>query len=784
MTSIDPAGASKGSEQKRPPGTSRGYQGFRGTIGRTTSTSKPWWPPRPTPPHGTPNIVLVVADDMGFSDIGPYGSEIATPNLDRLAENGALLTNYHTTPLCSPSRASLLTGINPHRAGYGFVANADPGYPGMRLSLSDDVVALPEALKCAGYATFAIGKWHLVKDSDTAPGGPKDSWPLQRGFDQYYGSLEGFNSFFHPNQIYRDNSPVDIDEYPPDYYITDDLTDEALSMIQGLRAHDPDTPFFLYFAHTAMHGPLQAKTSDIDRNRGNYDDGWDKLRKQRFANQLLRGLFPAGTEPAGRNTEDGLDVPPWSDLTDDQRRRFAKYMEVYAAMVDSVDQSLGRLVDTLDALGELDNTIIVFTSDNGGSGEGGPEGTRSYLSQFVQSPVPPSWDRDVDSDESLIGSAQLGVHYPRGWGQVSNTPFRLYKGHTYAGGVRVPFVISWPRGLASPEAGKLRGQYAYVTDVAPTLLDLAGVAPPSHRMGLPAQPQDGVSIRLALDDPDVRSPHTEQYSEMLGSRGYYRDGWKLLSLHTFGTDVDHPRWKLFDMITDPCETTDVARNHPREVAELAEAWESAAWHNTVFPLPSDPSIYGQRRPDAPPPRAVRILPGTPTMDRYRSSRLVQYRDFRISVDLDHHAGDSGVLVAHGDQLGGYILYVEGGRLQFGHNAYGKLDRVSVAPILPGHHVVTIDAAASPDVTWNYFFAIDGENRANLPDQTQLVGMAPWTGISVGRDARGPVIWDLHQQHGTFRYTGQLHSLTYTPGEVRVPEPVIRRIEREADSTAD
>ncbi|MFG3340678.1 arylsulfatase [Glycomyces sp. NPDC048151] len=771
------------------PEHARGYEDFEGTIGRTAAESAPWWPPEPTAPAGAPNIIVVLLDDMGYSDIGPFGSEIDTPNLDRLAATGVRLTNYHTTPVCSPARAALLTGLNPHRAGYGSVANSDPGFPGLRLELADDVLSLPEALRANGYATYAIGKWHLARDANLAPGRTRDSWPLQRGFDRYYGSLEGLNSFFHPNQLTVDNGASEVDEYPEGYYLTDDLTDRAVSAIKDLRAHDADKPFFLYFAHVAMHGPLQAKAEDIAKYRGKYAEGWDALRESRFAKQLAEGIFPEGTEPAPRNTEPGYDVPPWDELTDDQRDRYARYMEVYAAMVDSVDQSIGRILDTVEAFGELDNTIVVFTSDNGGTAEGGPEGTRTYFSQFVHHPVPSDWERDVAHDPELIGSEKLGVHYPRGWGQASNTPFRFYKGQMFAGGVRVPLVVSWPAGLARAEGDDgIRRQYGYVTDLFPTLLDLAGLEAPAHRGGRTAQERDGLSLAEVLRKREAASPRTEQYAEFGGHRGYYKDGWKLATLHRPGTPFDDAEWELYDITSDPAEIHDVSGEFPGIVRELAAAWERAAWRNTVFPLGQGFGPQARRPSHARLADPVRLLPGTPVLERFRSAQLVQYRSFTVDAELSGDGGD-GVLVAHGDPQGGYVLYIEDGRIKFGYNQFGRVSIVDGGDLPPGTRLIRLHAAATPKLRWDFTLALGDGSRppttvADLPGRFQLVGMAPWTGISVGRDARGPVLWDLRERRGTFPFNGDLVAVTYTPGELAFGPEAVAAIQREAELAAD
>ncbi|MFJ1956916.1 arylsulfatase [Streptomyces microflavus] len=741
------------------------YDGFPGRIGRTFAESEPSWPPRTAPGEKAPNIVVVLVDDMGYSDIGPFGSEIATPTLDTLADEGVRLTNYHTMPLCSPARAALLTGLNPHRVGYSMVANSDPGFPGYGMEIADDIPTLAELLHDTGYATYAVGKWHLVRDSASNAADDRDNWPLNKGFDQYYGVLEGLTSLFHPHQLVRDNSPLDIDEFADDYYYTDDITDQAISMVKSLRAHDPDKPFFLYLAHNAVHGPLQAKAEDIARHKGRYDEGWDVLREKRFAAQLAAGLLPPGTELPDRNSEAGLDVPAWGSLTEEQQKLYARYMEVYAALVDNIDQNLARLTDTLEALGELDNTIIVFTSDNGGTGEGGAEGTRSYFSRFVHHPaLPGDWTPDVDRDPELIGGPRSLVHYPRGWGMASNTPFRLYKGHTYAGGVRVPFVLSWPRGAREGLlAPGVRTQYQYVTDIAPTLLRLAGLERPDQRRGATLQEPDGISFTPVLADPDHASTHPEQYCEMTGNRSYYRGGHKLVTLHRPGTPYDDSEWALYDIRTDPTEIHDLAAEHPGLVKELSEAWEAAAWRNGVFPLPDGSGALARRNPaEQRLTRPLTLLPGTPELERYRSSRLVSLRSFEITVVID--GTGEGVLVSHGDQGGGYSLYVEEGRLHLAYNEYGVLHEADAGPLAPGTHVIVLAAEAEKGLRWSFTVSVDGEVRATPPSVHQLIGMAPFQGISIGVDRKSPVSWPLFERHRSFRYGGVLRSVTYTPGE--------------------
>ncbi|NUP62832.1 MAG: arylsulfatase [Nonomuraea sp.] len=722
-----------------PP--SRGYEGFGGTARELASESTPWWPHARRARPGAPNVVVVLVDDLGFSDLSPFGSEIDTPYVQALAESGYRFTNYHSTPLCSPSRAALMTGQNPHRAGFAMVAHADPGYPGYRMEIPRDVPTLAESFRAGGYATFMVGKWHLTIESKMHDGADKSSWPLQRGFDRYYGSMDGFTSLFHPHRLISDNGTVPDEGFPDDFYLTDALTDRALGMIDGLRANDADKPFFLYFAHQAVHGPLQAKREDIDKYRGRYDAGWARIRQERFARQLSDGLFPEDTRPSDP------DLPPWGEHAD----LYARHMEVYAAAVDAVDQSLGRLVEHLKRIGEYENTIIVVTSDNGATAEGGPEGTRSYFSRFVHlAGLPDDWCPDVPRDLDLVGGPRVHGHYPSGWANVSNTPFRLYKGHTYAGGIHVPLLLSWPAGLprGADDPG-VRDQYAYVTDVAPTLLTLAGLERP--------QDVDGVPFDHLLRERDRPTLHRSQYVECGGRRGYFEDGYKIIA-----PSLGHG-WELYDISRDPAETTDLAAGQPGRVADLAAKWRAAAWLNTVFPLADTPGMLNTRPPtELALSEPVTIFPGTPVLERFRSSRLTSMRSFTIEASLDRRPGDEGVIVAHGDQGGGYVLYVEDGELRMTYNAYGVPVRAA-GPVPDGPVLVTARFTALPEMRWDVEVLAGEKPAFTIGRVPQLLGMAPFTGVSVGFDYGGPVDWELHERHGVFRCRRGLEWVRYVPG---------------------
>lgn len=746
-----------------------GYPGFEGRVGRVFATSRGWWPERPTPPPDAPNIVIMLADDLGFADLGCYGSEIATPHLDGLAARGLRATAFHTAPMCSPTRAALLTGVDPHRAGLGTVAHVDPGFPGYASELAPDVATIAEILRDqAGYATMAVGKWHLAKDSDCSDAGPRHSWPLQRGFERYYGFLDAFTNLHHPHRITEDNHAITVDRYPDGYYFTDDITDHAIEMVREAKASNPAQPFLLYFAHGAVHAPLHACAEDIARYRGRYDEGWDRLREERFARQQELGIVPDDWVLPPRNSERDHDVLPWDDLPPEEQELYARHMEVYAAMVDRIDQNVGRLLAALDDLGETDNTIFIFLSDNGASREGEVTGTTAYYVHLLQGD-------DIDADRARIdeiGGPTTTPHYPRGWAQASGTPFRLYKINAHQGGHSVPFIFSWPRRF--PEGGGIRRQYQYVADLLPTLLELVGVDRPETRQGVPLAPLAGTSFTPWLDDPDARSTHREHPVENNGHRGYYRDGWHAVTLHHRMTPYTGERWELYHLDEDPTELHDLADAEPERLAELTAAWEQAAWREHYYPLDEGVSLNYVLRP----PRSevygepVRIVAGTPTLERWRSVQLVWFRGVEIRVDLDHRTGDEGILVAHGDQGSGYALMVRDGDLVFVHNdGRGAMTRISAGPMPDGAREVVAELTAPGERVWNLRLAVDGEDRGGRDGLPLLFGMSPFEGIDVGIDRRSPVDWEVYEQHGPFPYSGTLHAVTYTPGPPAPDSPV-------------
>ncbi|MCW2288259.1 arylsulfatase [Leucobacter luti] len=754
----------------------RGYERFAGIPTEFASTSTPAWRSQTRARAGAPNVIVMLVDDLGFSDLGPFGSEIPTPHIDELAGGGWVFTNYRTAPMCSPARAALMTGLNPHRAGFGFVAHTDPGYPGFACELPEDAPTLAESLRAGGYATFMVGKWHLTVESRLHDAADRSSWPLQRGFDHYFGSMDGFTSLHHPHRLVRDNSVVHIPEFPNGYFLTDELTEEALMMIDELRVNDTDTPFFLYYAHTSVHGPIQAKPADIASHRGRYEAGWNALREARFARQRELGIVPEHARLPDDSISDGNLIPAWDTLSAAERALFANHMEVYAAAVTEIDESVGRLVARLDQLGELDNTIIVLASDNGGSAEGGQNGTRSYFAQFgISAALPDDWVRDVPRDPAEIGGPRLFSQYPTGWARVSNTPFRSFKSTTYEGGVHAPLIVSWP--AAPGGVPGLRDQFVYVSDLAPTLLDLAGVSPLAERAGRAAQEVDGRSVGALLRDRHAPG-RAAQHFECMGRRSMLDRGWKALSPvpPTPATGAAGGDWELYDLTNDPTETQDLAAANPELVARLAGRWVAEAWLNTVFPIDDDGTLHKTR------PESERVLgapvtlpPFRPPLERFRAAQLTVLRSFSIEIDVVLTQTTAGVVVAHGDQGGGYLLAIDAGAPLLSYNAYGDMHRVRGIALTHGHHQCELRFTEIDGMRWRVVLSSGDAVLAELPEVPMLLGMAPFTGISVGYDYGGPVDWDLHAQHRSYRFTGgTIERVRYVPGARSPHDPVVLR----------
>jgi arylsulfatase A-like enzyme len=737
------------------------YASFPGIVGRTRAESTPYWP---TPAHaqkGAPNVVLIFMDDLGWSDIGCYGSEIATPHIDALAARGVRFNHYTTHPICSAARAALLTGRNAHAVASGWLTNNDPGYPGYSGVMPLEAPTIAETFRAAGYATAMVGKWH------NSPGTtfPDHTWPTQRGFERFYGFLNGQSSYFHPASLMSDNTPVALDAYPEGYYATDDWMEKGLAFIAELRNASATKPFLLYVANNAVHSPLQAKAADIAKYLGVYDAGWDVMRERRFQRQNELGIIPADARLAPREP----NVPAWEDVPADRQQLFARHMAVYAAMLDCVDQNVGRLVSFLTEREELENTIIVFTSDNGGTGAGGPNGAINFDRRFAGlAPLAPEVDV---ARMDWLGSDRSTSLYPAGWGQLSNTPFPYYKTHTGGGGRRVSFVLTWPAGL--PDRGVIRDQFAHVTDVMPTLMDLCSVSPLQTSNGRTAQPLDGASFASVLRDSAAPAPRLEQYYECWSNRAYYREGWVAVSIQALGKEIDFDNWTLHCHADDFSECVDLAEECPERLQALVDAFDKAAWNNRVYPL--DNRTPQQKFNEVPPHRrppakgSRRFWPSEQTVHRSAVMPLIANRSFRITVQLAHRAGDQGVLFAIGDTAGGFVAYVEDGAARLFYNGFGEYQSLPDLSMPVGTERVVFEFEAMGNRKGRGRLYV-GERSGDWGELSPTIMVGFQEGLDIGIDRRAPVSWELHRRYGNFRYTGTIQDLVIDSGTFAPDSP--------------
>ena len=637
---------------------------------------------------GRPNVVVIVLDDLGFGHLGCYGSNLDTPNLDALAASGVRFTNFHTTAVCSPTRACLLTGRNHHRVGMGMLPDVCTDFPGYTGEIPSSAGTMAHILRDQGYATYCVGKWHLTP-RDQRDTGPFHTWPSGLGFDHYYGFLNGETNQWTPHLI-RDHQHVDPPRSPYDgYHLDEDLADNAISYVRGLRQSNPERPFFLYYATAAPHAPHHVHQEWVTPYEGRFDDGWDAYREQTFARQQELGIVP----PDARLSERPNWIEAWDDVDDDRRRLYARMMEVFGGFVTHADHHIGRVLDHLRATGELENTIVCLVSDNGASAEGGPHGTYNQMGHYVS-------DDEDDIDDELahiddIGGFRSSNHYAWGWAWAGNTPFRRWKRYTFEGGVRDPFIIAGP-GVG--DAGSTRAQYAHVVDVLPTVLDLLDIDVPTELDGRQQMSVDGASFRTVLDDEAAADTRTSQYYECWGSRAIYEDGWKAVTNHTnqltlnerthvegsadFATD----EWMLFDTRTDFSETTDLAEAEPERLRALVDAWFEAAEANQVFPLDDGvENRFAHMRNKWVSWRSEFTL--APGEKMHEVVGPILAGGFRIAAAFDGDVAGDFVIVEQGDWISGWCVFVRDGLLRWSMAGKGRTYDASM-PVPAGAAVLT------------------------------------------------------------------------------------------------
>src|SRR5947209_1515176 len=669
---------------------------FKGTVNVDIRDSVPDWSPfePPKAPDGAPSVVYIVLDDVGFSALGCYGGPIETPNIDRLASEGLRYTQWHTTALCSPTRSCLLTGRNHTRNSMACITEAAIGFPNASGTIPPENGTISEILGERGWNTYMVGKWHLCPDDEMNLASTRRNWPSGRGFERWYGFLGAETSQWYPDLVY-DNHPVDQPQSPEEgYHLTVDLTDKAIEFIRDAKAVAPEKPFMLYYAPGACHAPHHAPKEWIDRYKGQFDMGYEAMREQTLARQKQMGIVPADTElpdvnpigtPATRTSPDGKPFPamdetrPWDSLSDDEKRLFSRMAEVYAGFLSHADDQIGRLLAFLDMIEERENTIVILVSDNGASGEGGPNGSVNEM-KFANG-IPDTIESALAMVDDL-GSTKTYNHYPNGWAMAFNTPFKMWKRYEFNGGTSDPCIISWP---ASTKArGEIRHQYHHAVDIVPTVLDALGVDAPTAINGHTQSNFDGVSMRYSFDDADAPTTRHTQFYSMLGSRGIWNEGWKAITTHPtlsgwghFGDD----EWELYHVDVDRAELHNLAAEEPGKLRELVGLWYAEAGANGAFPLdhPSALELMLTPRPVLAPPHNRYVY--FPDCAEVPESQAVNIRNrsYTVGALLDvPEPGAEGVLFAHGSRFGGHALYVKDNRLHYTYNWVGMFEQTIVA----------------------------------------------------------------------------------------------------------
>jgi arylsulfatase A-like enzyme len=700
-----------------------------------------------------PNIILIMGDDMGFSDIQPYGGEIATPTLQRLADSGLRFTQFYNTARCCPTRASLLTGLYPHQAGVGHMMD-DRGHPGYQGELNNNCVTIAEALKPAGYSTYMAGKWHVTPHVN--PNGPHNNWPRQRGFDRFYGTIHGAGSFFDPNSLTRDNkqiSPAADPEYKPEtYYYTDAISDHAVRFIDehfetstAKEQTEEERPFFMYVAYTAAHWPMHALPEDIQKYEDKYEEGYRPVREARLERLKEMGLVDPKTKlPA--------DAEEWSKV--EHREWETACMQVYAAMVDNMDQGIGRIVGKLEDLKQLDNTLIFFLQDNGGCAEGLGRRARGGLDERPDQPLAamkpdelqtsmiPAKARDgypvVMGPKVMPGPADTYIAYGRGWANVSNTPFREYKHWVHEGGISTPLIAHWPAGIG--RAGELDRQPGHLIDIMATCLDVAKADYPSKVGENSITPLPGKSLVPAFKGEDI--DREAIYWEHEGNRAVRVGDWKLVA-------KENQPWELYDIAADRIEANDLTSKMPAKVKELSKLWDQWAARSQVLPLGT---WRGQRKEISEHDQWSDKVKFELSADDHlpqAEAPAVHGKSFGIQAHISKWSGD-GVLVAQGGSSHGYVLYLKKGILHFAVRSGGKLSLVSSKSVLSNSKVIDVNIRKNGQVK----LLGDGEQVGSGKLEKTLSTM-PLDGLQVGRDEAGQV----GDYKNEFPYQGDIDSVT-------------------------
>ena len=734
---------------------------FKGTIGKTLDESEPWFESPNHPGEETPNVVVVLLDDTGFAQLGCYGSSIDTKNIDALATHGLQFTNFHVTPLCSPTRAALLTGRSQHAVGMRSVSNFRTGFPHMLGHITNEAATMAEIFQAEGYATFCAGKWHLAPMENCSAAGPFDQWPLGRGFDRFYGFLEGETDQFHPDLV-RDNHSVEPPAKPEDgYHLSEDIVNNLLEMIADSKGIRPDRPFFAYLPFGATHAPHQAPPDYLAKYRGVFDEGWDVVRERWHNRQLELGVIPSGTQLAPRNP----GVEKWDELPENQKRLAARLQEAFAAFLDHTDDQIGRLVNGLRDSGELDNTIFILLSDNGASQEGGPFGVMHEMKFFngiLETP-----DQAIENIDD-IGGPHSHTNYPWGWAQAGNTPFKWYKQNTHEGGVHVPMIIHWPKGIEEKNQGSLRNQFANVSDIAPTLFEILNMQAPETYKGIPQIPITGHSFAHLLADPNGISHNTVQYFENMGSRALIAGEWKAVCRHQQGADYDTERWELYKLTDDWSECNDLAESEPKKLAELQNLWWEEAEKHGVLPLDDRGfELFGARFRDLSPHPTSRKYVYRPPMSPIpgQASAAIGGRSFDLTATVTREKNEEGVLFSTGTENSGISIFIQKERLVVDYNAFDSHSVVTSTVEVPTGNSTLLAQFRRLKEGGEIKIYINGEPSGSV-EVPLFMRMISSVGSSIGYDHGSAV---SPQYESPFPFSGELHQIEIQLAAKRAPD---------------
>ena len=765
-------------------------QPFKGKIGRTAKESTPDFPKGIEAPKGAPNVLLIMTDDVGFGASSTFGGPIPTPTMDQLAQSGLRYNTFHTTALCSPTRAALITGRNHHTASTGVITEMATGYPGYNSLMSKSCGTIAEILKQNGWNTSWFGKNHNVPDWQSSQAGPFGLWPTGLGFEHFYGFIGGETDQWHP-AIFDGTQPIETPAHDPKYHLDADLADHAIAWIKQQHSLAPDKPFFAYYAPGLAHAPHHAPKEWIAKFKGQFDQGWDKLREETLARQIQQGVVPPGTKLTARPDA----IPAWNSLSADQKKLYAHMMEVYAACLSYCDYNIGRVIQAVQDSGELDNTLIIYIQgDNGASGEGTLQGVANEVGVMANG-VPESLDYLLSIMDDL-GGPLVSNHYPVGWAHAMDTPFQWTKQvASHFGGTRNGLVISWPKHMK--QTGKVRSQFCSVIDIAPTILEAAGVKEPKMINGVKQTPMEGFSLVYSFNDAKAPTHHNAQYFELLSNRAIYKDGWMANTTPlrlpwappapgVASPNPDDFHWELYHIAEDFSQANDLAAKDPAKLKELQSLFDSEAEKYNVYPLDAS---FAERadvrvRPSLTRGRSMfTYYPGTIRVPEGAAPDM-KNKSFTVTAEVAiPEGGAEGVLATQGGRFAGWGMLLMDGKPEFDYafsqQSQHKYRIVSNEKLAPGEHTIKLDFQYDGPgfgKGGTGTLSVDGRQVAQGKiERTIPVRFSADETLDIGEDTGTPVVEDYVDKM-PFKFTGDLKKVVIELGKSGLTASDVKTLE--------